>query len=99
MYQNIPAGTPWINVKDLDGNITNMATLPDLGHDLVRSALQYFEYSHDYVNDYSIPDRLVYYMFGRKFYTNPPPPPLQEGNQRFVTHHGCIKLVSLTLPL
>lgn len=49
--------TPQVILLDLDHNpIANARTLPDLGHDLWAWFLTKINYSHDYVNIYSIPD-------------------------------------------
>ena len=61
--------TPWLLVRDLDGKETTQRTLPDLGHDMVwwlatwMGAKRWPWGSTTYVDNYALPDQLVYALF------------------------------------
>ena len=51
--------TPWIVIYDLDGNITDKHTLPDLGHDLWAYVLTQLGSAVPYIDVYALPDKMV----------------------------------------
>ncbi|CAE8606843.1 unnamed protein product [Polarella glacialis] len=60
--------TPWVVVKDLDGNLLDTSTLPDIGHDLSSALVTSLGFEvHEVtkwleVNGSLIPDALVHFM-------------------------------------
>ena len=54
--------TPWVQMRDLDGYLTPQYTLPDIGHEAWAFVLGKIGHSEDFINDYSIPDQLVFYL-------------------------------------
>ena len=54
--------TPWLLVLDLDGKPTASRTLPDLGHDAVELLATWLEWDTPYIDNYALPDKLVYVL-------------------------------------
>ena len=59
--------TPWLLVRDLDGKETPQRTLPDLGHDIVEMIALWSGAKTKYIDNYALPDELVYALFVASF--------------------------------
>lgn len=59
--------TPWLLVRDLDGKETSQRILPDLGHDMVEMVAIKMGAKTTYIDNYALPDELVYGLFVATF--------------------------------